>query len=125
MRGYLTQRARRGRVRRSCQSWCMGGDTSNDQDEPPEDSRRQIGDSMKTRRITRAFAALPLVVGAVIFGWATDASAQPPNPDRASCVEQFNLAVGTPGEYQRSAHQDKLGRDVSFFARLSDEACPF
>jgi hypothetical protein len=33
--------------------------------------------------------------------------------------------VGTPGEYERVFHQDALGRDVSFFARLSEEECPF
>jgi hypothetical protein len=59
------------------------------------------------------------------MGSAAGASAQPPDPDNASCVEQFNLAVGTPGEYQRNAHQDALGRDVSFFARIPKDDCPF
>jgi cytoskeletal protein RodZ len=49
----------------------------------------------------------------------------PPNPDCASCVEQFNIAVGTPGEYQRVFHQGKLGRDVSYFARIPKQDCPF
>lgn len=66
-----------------------------------------------------------LVMGGVVCGSATIASAQPPDPDKASCVEQFNLAVGTPGEYQRVFHQDQLGRDVSYFARLSEQECPF
>jgi hypothetical protein len=44
--------------------------------------------------------------------------------DKASCVAKFNVAVGTPGEFQRENHQEKLGRDVSFFARLGEE-CPF
>jgi hypothetical protein len=76
---------------------------------------------MRTRRLVCAVvatAALPLAS-------ATAASAQPPNPDNASCVEQFNLAVGTPGEFERVAHQVALGRDVSFFARIPKEACPF
>jgi hypothetical protein len=66
---------------------------------------------------------LPLVAAVTLP--ATAASAAPPDPNRASCVEQFNLAVGTPGEYQRVFHQDALGRDVSHFARLSEEQCPF
>jgi hypothetical protein len=55
----------------------------------------------------------------------TPGAAGPPNPDCASCVEQFNIAVGTPGEYQRVFHQDKLGRDVSYFARIPKQDCPF
>jgi hypothetical protein len=51
--------------------------------------------------------------------------AAPPDPDSASCVERFNLAVGTPGEYQRVFHQDELGRAVSYFARLSEDERPF
>ena len=70
-------------------------------------------------------AAALLVCGGVLFGSATGVAAQPPDPDKASCVEQFNLAVGTPGEYQRVFHQDALGRAVSFFARLPEEECPF
>jgi hypothetical protein len=43
----------------------------------------------------------------------------------ASCVAKFNVAVGrTPGEFQRVFHQDRLGRDLGFFARLGDD-CPF
>jgi len=53
----------------------------------------------------------------------TPATAGLPNPDCASCVEQFNIAVGTPGEYQRVFHQDKLGRDVSYFTRIPKEDC--
>lgn len=75
-------------------------------------------------RPAMSVAAASLVVAAMLGG-ATAAFAAPPDPDRASCVEQFNLAVGTPGEYQRDAHQDALGRDVSFFARLSEQDCPF
>jgi hypothetical protein len=44
--------------------------------------------------------------------------------DNASCVEKFNVAVGTPGEYQSVFHQAMLGRDVSSFAYLG-ENCPF
>jgi hypothetical protein len=44
--------------------------------------------------------------------------------ENASCVEKFNVAVGTPGEFQRVFHQEKLSRDVSDFARLGEE-CPF
>jgi len=65
------------------------------------------------------------VSGGLLCGSASGATAQPPDPDKASCVEQFNLAVGTPGEYQRVFHQDALGRAVSFFARLPEEECPF
>ena len=75
-------------------------------------------------RIAKSVAATGLVVAAVL-GEAAAAFAAPPDPDRASCVEQFNLAVGTPGEYQRDAHQDALGRDVSYFARLAEQDCPF
>ena len=81
---------------------------------------------MEATRRWRRLAALPLIVsGVVLLLPASAARAAPPEPDRASCVEQFNLAVGTPGEYQRVFHQDELGRDVSFFARLSEEDCPF
>jgi hypothetical protein len=44
--------------------------------------------------------------------------------ENARCVAKFNVAVRTPGEFQRENHQEKLGRDVSFFARLGEE-CPF
>lgn len=77
---------------------------------------------MKT---TKRWLALPLIVSGLVLLQASAAWAAPPEPDRASCVEQFNLAVGTPGEYQSVFHQDELGRDVSFFARLSAEDCPF
>jgi hypothetical protein len=77
------------------------------------------------RRRVGPLAAALLVCGGVLVGSATGAAAQPPDPDKASCVEQFNLAVGTPGEYQRVFHRDALGRDVSFFARLPEEDCPF
>ena len=29
--------------------------------------------------------------------------------DNASCVEKFNVAMGTLGEFQRENHQEKLG----------------
>ena len=81
---------------------------------------------MEAAQRWRRLAALPLIVsGGVLLLPASAAWAAPPEPDRASCVEQFNLAVGTPGEYQRVFHQDELGRDVSFFARLPEEDCPF
>ena len=67
--------------------------------------------------------AVTLIVGGVLG--APTAYAQPPDPDKASCVEQFNLAVGTPGEFQRVFHQAMLGRDVNFFARFDKEECPF
>jgi hypothetical protein len=79
---------------------------------------------MEHRQVGRA-AVVSLFFAGAMVGSAEAASAAPPNPDKASCVEQFNLAVGTPGEYQRTAHQDQLGRDVSYFARLSEEECPF
>ena len=83
------------------------------------------GANQTARRRFGLLAAALLVGGGVVLGSATGAAAQPPDPDKASCVEQFNLAVGTPGEYQRVFHQDALGRDVSVFARLSEEDCPF
>jgi hypothetical protein len=67
-------------------------------------------------------AAAPLVIVGLLLGSSSGAAAA--SSDNASCVEKFNVAVGTPGDYQRVFHQDMLGRDVSFFARL-DEDCPF
>jgi hypothetical protein len=83
------------------------------------------GANRMTRRRVGSLPAALLVCSSVLIGSATGAAAQPPDPDKASCVEQFNLAVGTPGEYQRIFHQEALGRDVSVFARLSEEDCPF
>jgi hypothetical protein len=62
-----------------------------------------------------------MVVG-LIAGSTVQASAA--ESENASCVEKFNVAVGTPGEFQRVFHQEKLGRDVSRFDRLGDD-CPF
>jgi hypothetical protein len=62
------------------------------------------------------------VIVALLLGSAGGAAAA--SSDNASCVEKFNVAVGTPGEYQRTFHQDRLGGDVSFFARLGED-CPF
>jgi hypothetical protein len=73
----------------------------------------------------RWLLALPLIVSGAVLLPARSAASAPPDPDRSSCVEQFNLAVGTPGEYQRIFHQDELGRAVSYFARLSEDECPF
>ena len=75
-----------------------------------------------TRSLKPLVAALVTVVGLTLVpssqaAWAAS--------DHSSCVEKFNIAVGTPGEYQRVFHQEMLGRDVSFFARLSDDECPF
>lgn len=85
-----------------------------------------------TRRATKMarrrfdpLAAAVLLCGVMLFGSAPGVAAQPPDPDKASCVEQFNLAVGTPGEYQRVFHAEALGRAVSYFARLPEEECPF
>jgi hypothetical protein len=64
----------------------------------------------------------PIVIVGLVMGssnWAVAASS-----DNASCVAKFNVAVGTPGEYQRVFHQDMLGRDVSNFARTCED-CPF
>lgn len=80
---------------------------------------------METTRRWRRLGVLPLVASGAVLLPASAAWADPPDPDRASSVEQFNLAVGTPGEYQRVFHQDALGRDVGVFARLSQEDCPF
>jgi hypothetical protein len=73
-------------------------------------------------RSVARLAAAPLVIVGVLL--ATPGGAAAASSDNASCVEKFNVAVGTPGEYQRVFHQDMLGRDVSVFARL-DEDCPF
>lgn len=78
---------------------------------------------MWTRRWSLMGTVL-VIIGVALLPSAP-ASAAPPDPDRASCVEQFNLAVGTPGEYQRVFHQGALGRDVNFFARLPKVECPF
>ena len=80
---------------------------------------------METTQRWRRLVSLSFIASGVVLLPASVAGAAPPEPDRASCVEQFNLAVGTPGEYQRVFHQGELGRDVSFFARLSEEECPF
>jgi hypothetical protein len=68
------------------------------------------------------FAAAPFVIAGLLLGSSSGAVAA--SSDDAGCVAKFNVAVGTPGEYQRVFHQDRLGRDVSFFARLGDD-CPF
>jgi hypothetical protein len=69
--------------------------------------------------------SLCLIVSGAVLLPAQPAVSALPDPDHASCVEQFNLAVGTPGEYQRVFHRDELGRAVSYFARLSEDECPF
>jgi hypothetical protein len=76
---------------------------------------------LRWRSVAR-LAAAPLVITALLLGSSSGAAAA--ISDNASCVEKFNVAVGTPGQYQRVFHQDKLGRDVSFFARLGED-CPF
>jgi len=79
-----------------------------------------------THRGVRALTLLVVAsAAAVAFPFAPHSAAVAASSDNASCVEKFNVAVGTPGEYQRVFHQDMLGRDVSFFARLSDTDCPF
>jgi hypothetical protein len=75
-----------------------------------------------TRSLKPLVAALATVVGLTLVPGSQPAWAA---SDHSSCVEKFNIAVGTPGEYQRVFHQKMLGRDVSFFARLSDDQCPF
>jgi hypothetical protein len=77
------------------------------------------------QQLRTIIAVVPILTAGVLLLAASPGSAAPPDPDLASCVEQFNLAVGTPGEYQSVFHQDELGRDVSFFARLTEEECPF
>jgi hypothetical protein len=76
---------------------------------------------LRGRSGARVVAAALVTVG-VLLGASSGAAAA--SSDNASCVEKFNVAVGTPGEYQRVFHQDMLGRDVSFFARLGED-CPF
>ncbi len=75
-----------------------------------------------SRSLKPVVAAFVTVVGLTLVpssqaAWAAS--------DHSSCVEKFNIAVGTPGEYQRVFHQKMLGREVSYFARLSDDECPF
>jgi hypothetical protein len=76
---------------------------------------------MRGRLVARR-AAAPLVIVGFLLGSSSGAAVA--SSESASCVAKFNVAVGTPGEYQRVFHQDKLGRDVSFFARLGQD-CPF
>jgi hypothetical protein len=76
---------------------------------------------MRGRSLAR-LAAAPLVIMGFLLASSSGAAAA--SSENASCVEKFNVAVGTPGEYQRVFHQDKLGLDVSFFARLGED-CPF
>jgi hypothetical protein len=73
-------------------------------------------------RTRTRLAPAPLVIVGLLLGSPSGAAGA--SSDNASCVEKFNVAVGTPGEYQRVFHQDALGRDVSFFARLGED-CPF
>lgn len=47
------------------------------------------------------------------------------SPTTPAAFEQLNLAVGTPGEYQRLAHREPLGPDVRYITRRPKEACPF
>jgi hypothetical protein len=70
---------------------------------------------------TRPLLALPLVVRRAELLPVQSASWAPPDPDRVSRVRQFNLAVGMPGECQRTFHQDEPGRAVSYFAHLSED----
>jgi hypothetical protein len=78
--------------------------------------------STTLRRRSLALLAIgPMIVVGLIAGSTVQASAA--ESENASCVEKFNVAVGTPGEFQR-VFQRKLGRDVSRFARLGDD-CPF
>jgi hypothetical protein len=74
------------------------------------------------RRSLALLAVGPLTVAGLTVGSTVQASAAP--SENSSCVAKFNVAVGTPGEFQRENHQEKLGRDVSSFARLGEE-CPF
>jgi hypothetical protein len=76
--------------------------------------------------LTRLTAVLVVAFAACLgLGPRTGVRADPPDPNVAACVEQFNIAVGTPGEYPSVFHQDKLGLDVSYFATLPKEQCPF
>jgi len=88
-------------------------------------SRRWMHIVMPAAAVRRSLALLaigPMMVVGLIAGSTVQASAA--ESENASCVEKFNVAVGTPGEFQRVFHQKKLGRDVSRFARLGDD-CPF
>jgi hypothetical protein len=79
---------------------------------------------VRWRPVARLTAAFVLIACLMLGSSSATASASSDNADNASCVEKFNVAVGTPGEYQRVFHQAELGRDVSFFARLGED-CPF
>jgi hypothetical protein len=76
---------------------------------------------MRALRIAAVVGTLAAIAG---FSVPVASAAAATPSENASCVEKFNVAVGTPGEYQRVFHQDKLGQDVSFFARLGED-CPF
>jgi len=77
--------------------------------------------TVQRERSVARLAVAPLVIVGFLLGSSSGAAAA--SSENASCVEKFNVAVGTPDEFQRVFHQDKLGRDVSFFARLGEE-CP-
>ena len=72
----------------------------------------------------RILVLLMVVALTVVMLAMSVAPAVAASSENASCVEKFNVAVGTPGEFQRVFHQEQLGRDVSDFARLGEE-CPF
>ena len=75
-----------------------------------------------TVALIMAAMLVAMAMPAFLLGSSSGAAAA--SSENASCVEKFNVAVGTPGEFQRVFHQDELGRDVSFFARLGED-CPF
>ena len=73
------------------------------------------------RRLT-LLAAVPLLSGAVVFGTAGGASADP--PDNASCVAQaVHSFPGPPGQAQRHINAPKFGQVVSFVAHIPPEVC--
>jgi len=113
----LSQRSLRSPARRPTRAYSDEATVSHH-----TNHEESIAEIMQPHRSVTGLAAAPLVIAALLLGSSSSAVAAP--SENASCVEKFNIAVGTPGEYQRVFHQDMLGRDVSFFARLGEE-CPF
>ena len=66
---------------------------------------------------------MPLLVGGMVLGTATGASAAP--SENASCVAQFvHGPPGPPGQFQREAKLPRFGQNVSFVAHIPAEECP-
>lgn len=77
---------------------------------------------MRGRRV-RLITTVPLIIGAVVMGSATAASAAPSG--KSSCIAQFvnDPTIGSPGQSQRFFHFSRLGQDVRFVAQLPKGTC--